>query len=262
MPGNRRLKTVMTTFGSNEQYVPYCVDALAHFWPEMTDLLVFSDHGSFSYARKIISKESRWVPMVLECLTMAIEQNLLNTEDFIVLLLEDHIPHDRIPNDVIVALSDKLFDLEKTYLNLAGHGPAEVVSRRDGVSLHRMDYQWFSSLHPAIWSVRHLLDTLAFASEQDLLGPWEFETVRLARTHHYTTGTKVWPSPFSGFLIGGRVNRRALATLTASAVRPLRRKLIRQLLRELPARIWRRVRSRFRAPRSKAGPPGAKTTAT
>jgi hypothetical protein len=238
----------MTTFGNNEQYVPYCVDALAHFWPEMTDLLIFSDRGDFSHTPKIISKETGWVPMVLECLTTAIGQGLLKDDDFFVLLLEDHIPHDRIPHEVIVDLSDKLSGLEKTYLNLAGHGPAEFVSRLDGVSLHVMEFDWFSSLHPAIWSVRHLLDTLTFASEQGVLDPWEFETVRLARARHYTTGARVWPSPFSGFLIGGRVNRRALATLTAGPVRPLRRKLLRQLLRELPGRIWRRVRGRLSPP--------------
>ena len=243
--GGRRLKTIMTTFGKNEQFIPYCVNALDHFWPEMSNLIIFSDQGNFSHGRKIISTESSWARMVLDCLNNSIRNDLLKLDEFVIILLEDHIPHTRVPHDVIELMSEKLSDIDGVYVNLAGHGPGEPVLGIDGALLHHMEFEWPSSLHPAIWSVRHFLDTLKFAIAQDQLSPWQFERLRLPGSVHYTTGYCVWPSPFGGFLVGGKVNRHALATMKSGPNRFLCRKLLIRLMRELPGRLWRQASRRL-----------------
>lgn len=239
------MKIVITTFGPHEHFVPYCIRSLDYFWPERPDVIVFSDRGRFSYANKVISPERKWVPMVLDCLRRALSSGLIQVDESVILLLEDHIPHAFISDKTIELLSNQLTTRDNTYLNLAGHGPDQPVAMLEDVSLHDMEFDWFSSLHPAIWSVGHLLKTLQFATERQQLSPWQFERIRLAGATHYTTGSSVWPSPFGGFLVEGKVNVQALATMTAGPMRALRRRLLLRLLREAPGRIRRRARRGF-----------------
>ena len=86
---------------------------------------------------------------------------------------------------------------------------------------------------------------LKFAIAQDQLSPWQFERLRLPGSVHYTTGYCVWPSPFGGFLVGGKVNRHALATMKSGPNRFLCRKLLIRLMRELPGRLWRQASRRL-----------------
>lgn len=239
------VKIIITTFGLHEHFVSYCIRSLNYFWPERPDVIVFSDRGSFSYANKVISPEGKWVPMVLDCLLRALSSGMIHADDSVLLLLEDHIPHASVPDKTIKLLSKQLKQRDNTYLNLAGHGPDQLVAALDSVSLHHMEFDWFSSLHPAIWSVPHLLKTLQFATERQQLSPWQFERIRLAGATHYTTDSSVWPSPFGGFLVDGKVNVQALATMGAGPMRSLRRRLLLRLLREAPGRIRRRARKGF-----------------
>ena len=237
----------MSTHSRYEPFVPLCLRVLKHFWPDHPELLLFSDAGRFEHPGKVLSPARSWVTMLSECLATSLEQGRLTEDEHVLLLLEDHIPHARVDGRAIEWFSQSLRVHEDTYVGLfevdhLGAGRGEVVSKGAEFALHRFDLPNFSSLHPAVWSVRHLRRTLARAEELKQTSPWQFEYVRISGVTHYVSGAGAWESPHGGFLYQGKVNIPALRSMREGPLRTLRRRLLWRLVPEVPGRIARRLR--------------------
>src|SRR5207237_4647560 len=125
-----------------------------------------------------------------------------------------------------------LFDLSaylrehgNTYMNLGGYGQAEAAGQAGGCAVHVMRLPTFSSVHPALWSVSHLMKALEYAREHAIGDPWGLERICLPAAQHFTTGRQVWPSTHGGFLWRGWVNVPALRNMRQGPQKALRRKL-------------------------------------
>ncbi len=236
----------MSTHSRYERFVPLCLRALKHFWPDHPELLVFSDLGRFDHPGKVISPAKSWVGMMSECLATSLRQGKLSEDEHVLLLLEDHIPHGPVDGRAIEWFSQSLRLQEDTYVGLfevdhLGAGRAELVSKGDEFALHRFELPNFSSLHPAVWSVRHLRRTLELAKELGRNTPWRFEYVRMNGVTHYLSGEGAWDSPHGGFLYQGMVNVPSLRSMREGPLRNLRRRLLWRLVPEVPGRLARRL---------------------
>lgn len=235
------LRIIVSTYSKNERYLDLCIEILRQNWQQHPDVVVFSDEGAFTYQRRVLSGDVTWVGMMSECLRKSIREGLIGEDDQVILLLEDHVPHGAVDGKLIDALGKYLRRLGNTYLNLCAHGVADQCGSEVGCSVHAMHLHTYSSLHPAIWSVGHLQRSFRAARETGAESPWQFERLRLPSSLHYTTGISVWPSPHGGFLWRGVVNRPALSTMKAGALKALRRRLLVRLVGEMPGRLFRRV---------------------
>jgi len=236
------MKLLLSTHSKNEKYVDLCITIITELWPEAPELIVCTNKGSFSYQDRVISAHKDWVPMMEDCINQLVAAGRIPEEEPIVLVLEDHIPHAAINNKTILQLADFLRTSGDSYLNLGGYGKGrQKIADVDGTSVYAMDLHTFSSLHPAIWSVQHFRRTLSNALESGISDPWRFERIRLARTCHYTTGSKIWPSTHGGFLWQGKVNVPALKHMKQGSSLLLRRQLFMKLILEIPARISERL---------------------
>jgi hypothetical protein len=196
-----------------------------------------------------------------ECLDESVRPAMISSEENVVLLLEDHVPHALVDGNLITGLDRFVCDNGSTYLNLGGDGPGRFVASVGDCAVHLFEmHEFYSSLHPAIWSVAHLRRTLDSAIAHGANSLWQFEGAALPGYVHYTTAAKVCPSPGGGFLRQGSVNRPTLRTMPTGALIGLRRKLLLRLMREAPGRLARRLRGAFRPRRPQRGNGGGKAS--
>jgi hypothetical protein len=238
------MKIVLCTYSKNEKYADLCVRILDELWEGHPEIVLFSDRGEFAYPRRVIGSSHAWTPMVIECLHKAIEIGAIGADEPIVLILEDHVPHQAVDGERILQLAEYMKANANTYLNLGGYGKGQLLKDMGACRIHRFEIYQFSSLHPAIWSIAHLRATLDAALRSGAESPWQFETVRIPNTVHYTTGEVIWHSPHGGFLWEGLVSRSALATMRSGALRSLRRRLVSRFVLELPRRVRKRIGNR------------------
>ena len=164
--------------------------------------------------------------MMQGCLRELLSSDRIGFDEQVVVLLEDHVPYASVDGTAIERLAGILQQHGDTYLNLSGHGPDKLVCDQNGLRVYSMELHTFSSLHPAIWSVRHLMETLAFARESDAIDPWKFERLRIPGSVHFTVDKVAWPSVHGGFLFRGMVNVPAMKFMKLGSLKHLRRLLL------------------------------------
>jgi len=235
------MKILVCTYSGNEKYIDLCVRILDERWTNHPPIIVCSDRGNFVFENKIVCKKRDWVLMMEGCLRELLATNRITIDEQVIVLLEDHVPYASVDGAAIERLAGFLQQHGNTYLNLSGHGADQLVGCENGWHIYNLELHTFSSLHPAIWSVRHFMETLAFARESGALDPWRFERTRIPGSVHFTVDKVAWPSVHGGFLFRGMVNVPAMKFMQIGSLKRLRRLLLWKFVLELPKRLLGRL---------------------
>jgi hypothetical protein len=239
------MKILMTTHSKCECYVDMGIAILDDLWPVHPELIVVSDRGDFQYPNRVIVAPPDWLGLLRAAVTQLINRGMLQPDEIVLLLLEDHIPDCPVDDAVMTGLEAVMQQDGCSYLALIGEGCTGAPLYSAPVDVTLYESPKYSSLHPALWKVSHILRTLDRADEVRNDDPWAFENTRVPGVRHLTTTQKVWPSRHGGFLWRGMVSVPALQHLTHESQRPLRRKLLWKFLPEIPGRIGRRFLHQF-----------------
>ena len=240
---------LMPTYSKYERYVDECTVAVDTFWPGHPDLWVLTDQGHFRYARSVVVRSPQWVGVVAGSIEELLAQGALTRADRVLLLIEDHVPIEALRWADVERAGEVAARRDLKFVSLNGDfgsGRGALVERVGNLSVYDMpsDYLYFSSLHPAIWEIGHLMDMLAHAQAIGHVDPWRFEKLRLEGVPHYTTD-EVWSSHFGGFLKGGWVDLQAVRAMKHPALRRLRLRLFLDWAAQQPAYVRMRLRRRF-----------------
>jgi hypothetical protein len=238
---------IMPTHIKNEKYIDHCVRAINVFWPVHPAVWVLSDRGRYEHKNSIIINSPHWVEVLKKGIDELLRRNILKNDDYVLLIHEDHIPISDVPEKIITSVVDYAAKKGLKFISFTGHGGDLKVGEIAGLGLFSMrdDFPYYSEHHPAIWHVGHLLDTLNEAMRLNYLDPWKSEKIKIAGVTHYTLGEYhaddyTWPSPFSGFLIFGHVNMKAVRRMESPNLKVLKRMLIIDWICQFPRRIVNR----------------------
>jgi len=259
---NQQLKTMlMTTCRKYGRYIDQCVGLMDYCWPGHPEIWVISDADNFAYKNSVIIGSEGWVLGMKESIGSFMEKNILDADDYILLLCEDHIPMRKVPVNLLKMLFEYSFSNKLDFLAFTGHGRDEKIYEKDGIGIYeiRKDFRYYSELHPAIWRVGHFFDILSIAYAEKRLSIWDFECTRKPGvTHHtackleeaniYFSGPLyfLWPCTFGGFLGRGFVRKNALRQMTEPAYRQLRKLLLRDFIFRLPKYTFLYIRQKIR----------------
>ena len=240
---------LMPTYSKYERYVDQCAVAVDTFWPGHPELWVLSDRGDFRHARSVIVRSPDWVGVVAGSIERLVANGALTRSDRVLLLIEDHVPIEALRWAEVDRIGEIAVRRDLKFVSLNGDfgtGRAALVERTGTLGVYEMPsgYLYFSSLHPAIWEIGHLIDMLAHARAAGHVDPWRFEKLRLEGVPHYTTD-EVWSSHFGGFLKGGWVDIHAVRAMRHPALRRLRIRLFLDWAAQQPAYVRMRLRRRF-----------------
>lgn len=232
---------ILTTYHAHEPIVDACVNVLQTMWPEHPPIIVFSDKGEFDYERKVIVDSSHWVEVVAQGTQQAIQKQYFQDNDYVLLLLEDHIPLSPPPFKHLKIALEHAAEKDWNYLALFGHGKGQEVHQAGDLSFYERvaDYKFYSEVHPAFWKASYLLNLAQYSIEHQQLSAWDFERQR-GLSKHYTTNLQ-WTSELGGFLNGGSVDGKRLQSMNSPELKQLKRQLQTKAIKALPKRAFKRL---------------------
>lgn len=243
---------IITTYSKNEKYIDHCIKILNTLWPNHPKIYVLTDKGNFKYNKKVVIKDSSWIKVVAEGMKVLVENKKINNDDYIFLLLEDHIPLEMVPDDLINRFVEYIKEKKISFLSLTGHGGAKKITEIAGQEIFEIHekFQFYSELHPAIWKVSHLINITKKALKVNRRTIWDLEHVRDSQVKHYTSGRYkkgkfIWPSFFGGFLFKGRLNIKALKKMHHPVFKDLKKILIKDYISGFPAYCCYRIKRKF-----------------
>lgn len=243
---------ILATYSKNEKYIDYCIKALDALWPNHPEIWVFTDRGNFKYKKKVIIKDASWVKIVEAGTRVLVKGKKIKENDYILFLLEDHIPLERVPADLINQIAKYSKEKEINFVSLTGHGGGKRAAEIGKQELFQVynDFRFYSEYHPAIWRVSHLINIMERARKVNCKTAWDSEHVRDPRVKHYTMGRYapgefIWPSFFGGFLNRGRVSIKSLKKMRHPVFKGLKKILIKDYILELPAYCGYRLRRKL-----------------
>ncbi len=230
---------LLLTYSNNERYVMPAIAALDYAWKRHPPVWVVTDTGNFSYKKKLVTPIKQWTVCTHGGLKQLLSQNHILLADYVLLLLEDHVPITQVVEAQLHDVVSFAAKVDAKFVGLFGHGKGiKVGNTQDGLGIYETDpeFKYYSELHPAIWQVGHLCEMLEYAAICGCDDPWNFEFLRLPGVTHLTAD-KIWPSEFSGFLKEGFVRIRVAWRMKEPYLRPLQRMLVGNWLRQLPAML-------------------------
>lgn len=233
---------ILTTYHTHEDLIDECIAVLKHFWPKHPPIVVISDKGNFTYKDRIIIDSPHWTEVLSQAMTQAVQKyQYFRDDDYVLLLLEDHIPLSPLPLNKISKALDYAANEKMSYLGLFGHGKGECMHSDNQVVLYQRkpDYRFYTEVHPAFWKAGYLQKIAQHSVEHNRLSAWDFETQKGLQPH-YTTD-QLWTSKLGGFLVDGQVDRKALKEMDSAELLNLRKKLQKKAMRALPKRAFKRM---------------------
>lgn len=208
------------------------VASMHQLWPGHPPIWIVTDGGRCRSPDVIVAPCPDWVGVLRHGIARLRERGLAPS-DWVLLVLDDHAPSAPVPGALIAQCIAFAAEHGAAYVRLdaSPNAPTEPLGRVAGRAVDRIaeSNPYFNSLHPAAWRVDHLAAVLDRAHALQAFDPWSFETLPPQGPAHLVA-RGIWPSPFSGYLVRGRVNIRAALTLTHPASRALRCWLVRRWL--------------------------------
>jgi len=252
---------IMTTCRKYGHYIDQCVALIDYYWPEHPEIWVISDADNFVYKNSVIIDSEDWVLGMKESMRSLMERNILDANDYVMFLCEDHVPIRKVPVNALKMLFEYSFSNRLDFLAFTGHGQGEKVYEKNGVGIYKIreDSYYYTDMHPAIWRVGHFFDILSIAYAEKRSSIWSLESAKKPGvTHHtackigeaniYSSGPLyfLWPCTFGGFLNRGFVRKNALIQMTEPAHRQLRKLLLRDFIFRLPKYTFLYIRQKVR----------------
>jgi len=245
---------IMPSCRKHGKYIDYSISIIDYFWPGHPEIWVISDDVNFKYAKSVAIKSPHWVVMMNQGVGELLKRGVLNEEDYVLLILEDHIPYKEVDAQLILAIANCAIEKKLQFVNLTGHG-GEVekkIAEVNGVGIYEVypGFPQYSETHPAIWNAGYLNRVMAKDIVLKRLSIWEAEDVIDPGSVHYAAGKYcfnkyIWPTIFSGFLINGRVNIKAIMKMKLPVFSGLRRVLIKDFILRLPLNALSMIISRI-----------------
>ncbi|GEM_PF-5009928 len=232
---------ILTTYHINEDIVDECISVLAHLWPKHPPIIVISDTGNFTFKNRIIIDSPHWTKVLSQGLEKAIEANHFTEDDYILLLLEDHIPLRSLPLENLERALQFAQNEKLQHLALFGHGKGELIHQDESLQIYQrvQGYKFYTELHPAFWNTGYLRKMLEQSLINKYLNPWQFEQQEGLEAH-YTTNLQ-WTSRLGGFLVGGHVDQKSLKEMNTPTFQPLKKKLRNRSIKALPKRLLKKL---------------------
>lgn len=243
---------LLSTYSKNEKYIDPCISAIDILWPSHPKIWVISDRGNFKYKERVIVKSRNWANVMIGGIDSLLSTHMLEIDDHVIMLLEDHTPIETINEKWINSIMIYIGMKGLKYVNLSHHGQGDKAGEIDGIYIYKIkdDFIYYSSFHPAIWNVGHLRNIMNQAILLNKPDPWHAEEVKIHNVIHHTAIIQncdcIWPSSFSGFLKSRRANIEVLKNMKNPALRDLRKILMRDWILAAPERMARKLYHAFK----------------
>ena len=231
---------LIPTFHKRHIYMEEVGRIVNAFFPKEMKRIILSDKElSVNGFSTLISEKRYWTEILLDGLLM-----LDADSDYIFLMLEDLVPFDFIDEKILEnqILLMKKYQYKKIAFRTYEFGNLNYDFVVDGLNFHKVPdtFLYYCQLQPALWNRQYLVELLKKMINSGVKSPWEFEFFKSEEIH--LMSEYKWPNVLGGFIVDGRVNKKAINALDDNLLfKPLKDLLTRKFILEQPKLFFRRL---------------------
>ena len=238
---------ITPTYSRNERYCDTLVRLMDHMWPEHPEIWFLTDGNTIAHENTIQFPGANWI----QILHGGVSQLRSRYPDarHVYLILEDLYPVWECREETLSQIHRAALEASLNVVFFFAYQcqpPVEGAVAAGGVTFHEMsrEFQYYTSLQPALWNLDYLLTVCEHALQAGLETAWEFEWINLGRRHH--VAEYHWPCIFNGLFTQGRVNLEAVRQLKAKPFSGFKRQLLMEFIGDLPRHSFQAAVTRSR----------------
>ncbi len=266
---------LVSTHRQAAHYVPSIREAMAALCPIPWPVVFLTDGGLEPQSDTFVEEEAEFSRLLMQGLARL--RAVYPAVRRVFYMLEDHCPLRHCDADRLLRVCEVAEEHDLAAVSFPTYkwpwGEIESKAYPDGLvrtwnkieitnfsgerfAVVPRDFFRYFQLQPTLWRLEYLERVCAAAIAAGKEDPWRFETLRFQDAEQHYISSYDWPTVHHGFLVKGSVNLAAVHYADRAARLRLRRQLIKEIvgvnsemllmLRSAGARIWRRVRARYR----------------